>query len=107
MHKSLKAKIIPYTFIGPAIILLIIFSIIPILVSLIISFTDLNITGLGNWSTVKFIGWSNFSNLFSDPDFLQSVGNTVYYVVIGVPLVVILSLTAALLINYGKIDSSN
>ncbi|WP_439425494.1 carbohydrate ABC transporter permease [Oenococcus alcoholitolerans] len=102
MHKSLKAKIIPYTFIGPAIILLIIFSIIPILVSLIISFTDLNITGLGNWSTVKFIGWSNFSNLFSDPDFLQSVGNTVYYVVIGVPLVVILSLTAALLINYGK-----
>ncbi|MDN6900008.1 sugar ABC transporter permease [Oenococcus sicerae] len=102
MHKSIKSKLIPYTFVGPAIILLLFFSLIPILIALFISFTNLNITGLGDWTSVKFIGLTNFINLFSDSTFIQSVSNTVYYVVIGVPLVVILSLGAALMINYGQ-----
>ncbi|MDV7715697.1 sugar ABC transporter permease [Oenococcus oeni] len=102
MHKSIKSKFVPYTFVGPAIILLLFFSLIPILIALFISFTNLNITGLGNWSSIKFIGLSNFISLFSDVTFLQSISNTIYYVVIGVPLVVILSLGAALMINYGQ-----
>ncbi|MFT8916238.1 MAG: sugar ABC transporter permease [Oenococcus sp.] len=102
MRKSLKSKLTPYTFVGPAIVLLLFFSLIPILIALFISFTNLNITGLGDWSSIKFIGLSNFINLFSDMTFLQSVSNTIYYVVIGVPLVVALSLGAALMINYGQ-----
>ncbi|MCV3297124.1 carbohydrate ABC transporter permease [Oenococcus kitaharae] len=102
MRKSLKSKLTPYTFVGPAIVLLLFFSLIPILIALFISFTNLNITGLGDWSSIKFIGLSNFINLFSDMTFLQSVSNTIYYVVIGVPLVVVLSLGAALMINYGQ-----
>ncbi|MFT8813704.1 MAG: sugar ABC transporter permease, partial [Oenococcus sp.] len=101
-RKSLKSKLTPYTFVGPAIVLLLFFSLIPILIALFISFTNLNITGLGDWSSIKFIGLSNFINLFSDMTFLQSVSNTIYYVVIGVPLVVVLSLGAALMINYGQ-----
>ncbi|MCT4388077.1 MAG: sugar ABC transporter permease [Lentilactobacillus hilgardii] len=102
MKNNLMKKIMPYTFIFPALLLLILFSIIPIIISLVISFTNLDITGLGNWAAVKFIGLSNFINLFQDSLFLQSVGNTLFYVVFGVPAVIALSLTIAIMINFGQ-----
>jgi len=92
----------PYTFIFLALLLLILFSIIPIIVSLVISFTNLDITGLGNWGAIKFIGLNNFINLFNDSLFLQAVGNTLFYVVIGVPAVIALSLAIAIMINFGQ-----
>nr|WP_125646819.1 sugar ABC transporter permease [Lapidilactobacillus gannanensis] len=102
MGKSIRNRLMPYTFVLPALLLLFLFSLIPILIALVISFTGLDITGLGNWSTVKFVGLDNFVKLFHDSQFLQSIGNTLYYVVIGVPLVVLLSLTVAILINFGN-----
>ena len=102
MEKEKFKKLIPYRFILPALLLLLVFSLIPILVALVISFTGLDITGLGNWSQVKFTGFSNYIELFKDPTFLQAIGNTVFYVVICVPLVVILSLTVAVMINLSK-----
>ncbi|MDV7739910.1 ABC transporter permease subunit [Leuconostoc mesenteroides] len=102
MKNNLMKKLMPYTFIFPALLLLILFSIIPIIISLVISFTNLDITGLGNWEAVKFIGLSNFINLFHDSLFLQAVGNTLFYVVIGVPAVIALSLAIAIMINFGQ-----
>ncbi|WP_281166013.1 carbohydrate ABC transporter permease [Liquorilactobacillus sicerae] len=102
MEKEKFKKLIPYSFILPALLLLLLFSLIPILVALVISFTGLDITGLGNWSQVKFIGLSNYIELFKDSTFLQAIGNTIFYVVIGVPLVVILSLTVAVMINLSQ-----
>ncbi|MFQ3544640.1 sugar ABC transporter permease [Halobacillus rhizosphaerae] len=91
----------PYMFIAPAVILLTIFSIIPILIAFVISFTDLNLKGLADWSAISFIGVENYASLLSDPTFLKSIFNTGFYVVIGVPLVIICSLSIALLLNYG------
>ena len=102
MKNNLMKKLMPYTFIFPALLLLILFSIIPIIVSLVISFTNLDITGLGNWGAIKFIGLNNFINLFNDSLFLQAVGNTLFYVVIGVPAVIALSLAIAIMINFGQ-----
>ena len=102
MKNNLMKKLMPYTFIFPALLLLILFSIIPIIVSLVISFTNLDITGLGNWGAIKFIGMNNFINLFNDSLFLQAVGNTLFYVVIGVPAVIALSLAIAIMINFGQ-----
>lgn len=82
-------------------ILLLIFSIIPILIALGISFTDMDLKGLANWSTVDFVGLKNFKELFQDEVFLKSVYNTFFYVVIGVPLVIISSLSVALILNQG------
>lgn len=102
MKNNWMKKLMPYTFIFPALLLLILFSIIPIIISLVISFTNLDITGLGNWGAVKFIGLSNFINLFHDSLFLQAVDNTLFYVVIGVPAVIALSLAIAIMINFGQ-----
>ncbi|MGP4070062.1 carbohydrate ABC transporter permease [Halobacillus sp. B29] len=91
----------PYMFIAPAVILLSLFSLIPILIAFVISFTDMNLKGLADWSNISFIGFENYKDLFSDSTFLQSIYNTLFYVVIGVPLVIICSLSIALLLNYG------
>ncbi|PPA69873.1 carbohydrate ABC transporter permease [Jeotgalibacillus proteolyticus] len=92
----------PFIFIAPALIILILFSLIPILIALVISFTDMDLKGLANWSNISFIGFENYINLLSDTVFHKAVYNTFFYVIIGVPLVIIFSLGIALLLNYGK-----
>ncbi|UNK18149.1 sugar ABC transporter permease [Paenibacillus sp. N3/727] len=91
----------PYMFIAPAILLLLTFSIIPIIIALVISFTDIDLAGLADYSNIQGVGFDNFINVFKDPVFLKSVYNTLFYVIIGVPLVVLLAMSAALLLNYG------
>jgi len=105
MISKLKSKYTnrhPYMFIAPAVILLVIFSIIPITIAFFISFTDLNLKGLANWSNISFIGLENYIKLFGDRTFIKSVFNTIFYVGIGVPLVIISSLSIALMLNYGS-----
>nr|WP_091236338.1 sugar ABC transporter permease [Fontibacillus panacisegetis] len=91
----------PYMFIAPAVLLLTMFSIIPIFIALVISFTDMDLVGLADFSNINSAGLSNYFELFKDPLFLKSIFNTSIYVVIGVPLVVIFSMAVALLLNYG------
>ncbi|XJZ27749.1 carbohydrate ABC transporter permease [Bacillota bacterium Lsc_1132] len=98
----MKKSNTPYFFIAPTIILLMVFSILPIFVALVISLTDINIAGLADWSKIKFIGLENYKEVVSDPIFLKSIFNTLFYVIFGVPLVIICSLAIALLINFGK-----
>ncbi|WP_430539401.1 carbohydrate ABC transporter permease [Listeria rocourtiae] len=92
----------PYLFISPALLLLIMFSLFPIIIAFIISFTDINLVGLADWSKINFIGLENYKNVLSDPIFLKSIGNTLFYVIIGVPLVIICSLGIALMINFSQ-----
>jgi multiple sugar transport system permease protein len=100
--KSFINNKIPYFFIAPAIILLTLFSILPIFIALIISFTDIDLAGLADWSTINFVGLQNYKDIFSDPVFIKSIYNTLFYVVFGVPFVIVCSLGIALLINFGK-----
>jgi multiple sugar transport system permease protein len=100
--KSFANNKTPYFFIAPAIILLTLFSLLPIFIALIISFTDIDLAGLADWSTINFVGLQNYKDIFSDPVFTKSIYNTLFYVVFGVPFVIIFSLGIALLINFGK-----
>ncbi|MCE7792901.1 sugar ABC transporter permease [Salipaludibacillus sp. CUR1] len=95
-----KNALTPWLFIGPAVLLLIMFSLLPILVSLLISFTDIDLIGLGNWDMIEFVAFENFIALFQDPLFHRSIFNTLVYVSIGVPLVIVCSLSVALMLNY-------
>ncbi|MCE4049923.1 MULTISPECIES: sugar ABC transporter permease [Bacillaceae] len=92
----------PYLFISPALILLMMFSLIPIVVAFVISFTDISLIGLADWSQINFVGIDNYIDIMTDPLFLKSIGNTLFYVIIGVPLVIICSLGIAVLINFGE-----
>ena len=92
----------PYFFIAPAVALLLIFSIIPIFIAVTISFTDMSLAGLADFSRINFVGFENYLNIFNDKVFGQAMFNTAYYVIIGVPLVILSSLALAIMINFGE-----
>ncbi|WP_245861609.1 carbohydrate ABC transporter permease [Compostimonas suwonensis] len=66
----------------------------PMLVSLYLAFTDYNLFNPPQW-----VGLDNFVELFHDPQYLQSVGVTLTYVVIGTPLKLASALGVAMLLN--------
>ncbi len=90
----------PFIFIGPAMVLLILFFIMPIFVAFGISFTDMDLVGLNDYSQVNFIGLYNYSRIIGDSEFLNVIKNTLFYVIIGVPLVVFFALTIATAIHF-------
>ena len=74
-----------FIFIGPAIIYLLGFSVFPLVYSVRISLTDLNIARQG---TGNFVGLGNYLQLFSqDSLFLKALKNTFLIVILAVTLV--------------------
>jgi multiple sugar transport system permease protein len=90
-------KISPYIYILPALVLLIVFRLVPIVMSFIISFYEWSLHGTGG-----FIGFSNYIKLVHDPEFWQSMLNTVWLVVLVVPASLVFSLLFAVLLNQIK-----
>ena len=84
---------------APALTAIGLFFVLPALASLILSFTDFDIYALANLNNLRFIGLDNYQRLVTNPLFWQAMGNTMWFVLFGVPLIVIASLAAALLIN--------
>ncbi|GAB4528243.1 MAG: sugar ABC transporter permease [Anaerolineae bacterium] len=92
------------TFITPAMIVLFVFLILPLLMALFFSFTDWSGTRpLDQPDAYEFIGTDNYQRWIIDgrrvDDFYRSVRNTLYYVVGVVPLQTILALSLAVIVN--------
>lgn len=83
-----------YIFIAPLMIGLLVFYYFAFFQNFYYSFTE-----LGSFGAPEFIGFDNYIRLFQDVKFYQALKNTLTYVVIGVPSIVILSTGAAILIN--------
>jgi multiple sugar transport system permease protein len=86
-------------FVAPSLAVILVFFFLPVLAALVMSFTDFDIYSLGNFSYVRFVGFDNYIKLFGNPTFWLSLKNTFYFVIIGGPLSVMVSLSAALLLN--------
>ena len=84
---------------APALTAIGLFFFLPALAALVLSFTDFDIYALANLNNLRFIGLDNYQRLVTNPLFWQAMGNTMWFVIFGVPLVVIASLAAALLVN--------
>jgi multiple sugar transport system permease protein len=84
---------------GPALTVIAIFFAIPVVAGLALSLTDFDLYALADLSTMRFVGLHNYLQLLQTPLFWQALGNTLYFVVVGVPLSIGLSLGAALLLN--------
>lgn len=94
---------IAYLFVLPAIILLILFLVLPALLSLGYSFTNYNIM---RPDSTKFIAFKNFTKVFTDEIFYKSLWNTIYFTVLVVPFQCLLALGLALLVRSKKIGVS-
>ncbi len=97
MEKSAIRSV--YFFLAPALSAIFIFFFIPVIAAFIISFTDFDIYALGDYSTVRFIGLTNYFELFNDPLFWTALKNTFYFVLVSAPLSIMVSLGAAILLN--------
>lgn len=83
-----------YLFIMPALLGALIFSLGPMVASLVLSFTQYDIV-----QPAEFIGISNYVKLFSDKMFFKSLFNTAYYAIGVVFLRLLIALGVALLLN--------
>lgn len=81
-----------YVFVAPQLIGLILFSLVPLFQALYISFTEWD----GMQPEKIMVGFANYIEQFSDPDFTKSLLNTVKYILIYVPSNICLAMILAL-----------
>ena len=88
-----------YFFLAPALMAIFVFFFIPVIAAFIISFTDFDIYSLSNYGNARFVGFDNYLRLFYDPLFWTALQNTFYFVIVSAPLSIMVSLTAAIMLN--------
>jgi len=95
-RRAMRRAVTGYLFLSPAIVFYLIFLIIPVGMSIYISFKKWNM--LVPLSSSKFIGWKNYQDLFKDEMFLYALKNTLIWALGTVFLGMLIALGIALLI---------
>jgi multiple sugar transport system permease protein len=85
--------------VAPALLVIGVFFFLPVLAALALSFTDFDIYALADPGNLRLVGLRNYAQLLQTPLFWQAFGNTLYFVVVGVPLSITASFGAALLLH--------
>jgi multiple sugar transport system permease protein len=96
-----RRAIAGWLFALPFTVLFAVFMAGPILMSLVMSFTDIRSADVRNPLGVNLVGLSNYARLLSDEAFLKSAVNTLIFVGAGVPLTMAAALAAAVGLNSG------
>lgn len=97
MSRQLRTDLTGYAFIAPNVLGFTLFTLVPMVISLIISFTDWDYTqGFGNWT---FNGGANYLEMWSDTWFVDSLINTIVFAIGVVPITIFLALVLAVVID--------
>ena len=91
--KRINNENIGYLLIAPSYLIYLLFVLVPVLWTIVMSFTNYN---LREW---HFTGISNYIQMFQDKVFLRSIWNTVRYSLMTIPVVMVLALCLAMLLN--------
>lgn len=89
------SKYAPYLFLLPAGLLLVVFFFIPFFQTILLSFQDYS----SNIYNATYIGLLNYTNLFKNPVFYKVLGNTFIYLLVAVPILAVVPLFLAILLN--------
>jgi ABC-type sugar transport system permease subunit len=87
-------KFIPYFLVAPYIFHFLLFVAFPVIFSIVLTFHQWNII-----SPMKYIGLANYTRLFQDKFFSQSLVNTLIFLIIHIPLQIIIALLLAETLN--------
>ena len=96
---STGSRLAGWMFAGPALLVIALFFALPVLAALVLSLTDFDIYALADLDNLRFVGIDNYVALLANPLFWKALGNTFYFVIVGVPLSIGVSLGAALLLQ--------
>ena len=94
MKKKARKRLVILMFLLPSICGFIFFQVFPIVYSFVLSLTDWDVLSRAN-----FIGLENYKKIFASEEFWRVLGNTLYYIVLYIPLMIIASLSLAMLLN--------
>ena len=83
-------------FVSPWLIGFAVFTVFPMVASLVFSVTQFNLLQMQDF---KFVGLANYQRLFTDPQVWQSLLITLRFALLSVPLAILLPLGLALLVN--------
>jgi len=89
-----RKKILPYLLVSPYVIHFFLFVAFPVGFSIVLTFHKWNII-----SPMEFTGLNNYIRLFNDKTFLKSMGNTIIFLLIHIPLQIIFALFLAEILN--------
>ena len=95
----MKLPAIAWGFAAPALLVIGVFFLLPVAAGFALSLTDFDIYALANFGNLRFTGIDNYLRILQAHEFWQALGNTLYFVVAGVPLSIGVSLGTALLLN--------
>ncbi len=90
---TLRRRLIPYLFLAPALVLLAIFVVYPIIAVVGYSFTDYDIV-----RPPVFVGLANYEKLVDDPTFWLSIQHSLVYLLVT-PILIVLSIGLAIVVN--------
>ncbi|WP_418760222.1 carbohydrate ABC transporter permease [Gemmiger sp.] len=93
LNMEQKRSLTGWTFLLPAALLIFVFCFYPMVQALILSFQK------GTGSAVQPAGFANYARILKDATFQQCLFNTIFYFVIQVPIMLILALILAQLLN--------
>ena len=92
---EMKRNKVAYIMVGPFMLLFLLFTVFPVFLSILLSFTDFNMLEFPNW-----VGFDNYIRLFLDDDiFIIAAGNTLVFAAITGPTSYLLSFLVAWFIN--------
>jgi multiple sugar transport system permease protein len=86
-------------FVAPALCVIGLFFVLPVVAALVLSFTDFDLYALADLDNLRFVGFANYVAVLQTPLFWKALANTLYFVGVGVPLSLLLALAAALLLD--------
>lgn len=100
-QSRLRRAVVGWSFALPFTVLFLVFMALPIIASLVMSFTDMRSSDLRNPLAVDAVGLENYTRLFEDELFRRAAVNTAIFVLVGVPLTMAAGLAAAVFLNAG------
>ncbi|MGX7098732.1 carbohydrate ABC transporter permease [Globicatella sanguinis] len=93
MNVFQRRKLLGWAFIAVPVALIILFYFYPMLSAFIMSLQS------GKGANLSFVGLTNYKRLLSDPVFIQSLKNTLIFLIFQVPIMVVLAIFFSVLLN--------
>ncbi len=88
-----------WLFLAPALAAIAVFFALPVAAGFVLSLTDFDLYAVADPRNARFVGLRNYGELLREPLFWRSLLNTLFFVVVGGPLTLAVSLGGALLVN--------
>ncbi len=94
-RRSLARRLVPYGYLSPTIVLIVVLMVVPIVMVISYSFRD-NVIVQDN---SVFAGFANYTKVLTDPDFLTAVKNTAVFISVSTVAHLLLGLAFAMMLN--------